>query len=72
MLVHLRTFKSFLLYYKSKTFWGEGPMDDDVMNWNPKDFKKCCSSKAYHDDYAAVCPTTSLKPPQRVGIYGNI
>jgi hypothetical protein len=72
MLAHLRIFKSFLLYYKSKTFWGEGPTDGDVMNWTPKDFKKYCSLKAYHDDYAVVCPTTSLKPSQQVGIYGNI
>jgi hypothetical protein len=28
--------------------------------------------KPYHDDYAAVCPTTSLRPSQRVGIYGDI
>jgi hypothetical protein len=47
-------------------------MDDDVMNWTPKDFKKNCSSKAYHDDYAAVCPTNSLTPSQRVGLYGNV
>jgi hypothetical protein len=68
MYIHLRTFKSFLLCYKSKTCWGEGPMDDDVMNWTPRDFKKYCSSKAYRDDYAANCPTTPLKPSQRVGI----
>jgi hypothetical protein len=40
ILVHLWKFKSFLLYYKSKTFWGEGPTDDDVMKWTPKEFKK--------------------------------
>jgi hypothetical protein len=51
---------------------GEGPMGDDVVDWTPKAFKKYCSSKAYHDDYSAVCPTTSLKPSQRIGIYGNI
>jgi hypothetical protein len=43
-----------------------------MMNWTPKDFKKYCSSKAYHDDYAADCLTTPLKPSPRVGIYGNI
>jgi hypothetical protein len=41
------------------------------MNWTPKDFKKYCSSKTYHDDYAKACPTT-LKPSQRAGIYGSI
>jgi hypothetical protein len=45
-------------------------MDDDVMNWTPKDFKKYCSSKAYHDDYTANCST--MKPSHRDGIYGNI
>jgi hypothetical protein len=59
MLIHLHEFKSFLLYYKSKTCWREGPMDDDMMNWTSKDFKKYCASKAYHDDYAAAYPTTS-------------
>jgi hypothetical protein len=34
------------------------------MNWTPKDFKKYCSSKAYHDDFDKACPTT-LKPSQR-------
>jgi hypothetical protein len=72
MYTHLCSFKSFLLYYKSKTCWGEGPTDDDVMNWTPKDFKKYCSSKAYHDDYAAKCPTNPLKISHRDGIYGNI
>jgi hypothetical protein len=62
------------LYYKYKTCWGEDPTDDDMLNWTPKDFKKYCSSKAYHDDYAANCllPYHSLKPSPRVGIYGDI
>jgi hypothetical protein len=47
-------------------------MDGEVMNWTSNDFKKYSSSKAYHDDYAAAYPTTSLKPLQRAGIYGNI
>jgi hypothetical protein len=72
MLIHLYRFKAFLLYYKSKTFWGDRPTKDDVTYWTPKDFKKYCSSKAYHDDYAAAFPTPSLKPSQRVGIYGSI
>ena len=71
MLTHLRRFKAILLYYHSKICWGETPTEDDVMNWTPKDFKKYCSSKAYHDDYAKAFPTT-LKPSQRAGIYGNI
>jgi hypothetical protein len=71
MLIHLRKFKSFLLYYKSKTCWGKVPTDDDVVKWTTKDVKKYCSSKAYHDDYAATCPTTPLKPSQRAGIYCN-
>jgi hypothetical protein len=71
MFIHLRKFKSFLLYYKSKTCWCENPTDDDVMKWTSKDFKKYCSSKAYHDDYVATCPTTPLKQLQRTGIYCN-
>jgi hypothetical protein len=67
MLIHLREFKSFLLYYKSKKCWGEGTTDDEVMNLTSKAFKTYCSSKAYHDDYATAYPTTSLKPLQRAG-----
>jgi hypothetical protein len=59
------------LYYKSKTCWGGGPTKDDVMYWTPKDFKKYCSSKAYHDDFATAFPTPSLKPSQIVGTYGS-
>jgi hypothetical protein len=32
MLTHLQRFKAFLLYYRNKTCWGEGPMVDDVMS----------------------------------------
>jgi hypothetical protein len=56
MYAHFRTFKSFLLYYKSKTCWGEGPTDDDMMNWTPKDFKKYCLS----NDIMMIIPQTAL------------
>jgi hypothetical protein len=39
MLIHLRRFKAFLLYYKSKTSWGDGLTEDDLMLWTPKDFQ---------------------------------
>jgi hypothetical protein len=58
MLIHLRRFKALLLYYKSKTCWGDGPTEDDVMLWTPKYFSQYCCTKAYHDDYAAACATT--------------
>jgi hypothetical protein len=52
MLVHLCKFKAFLVYYESKTCWGEGPTEEDLMKWTPKDFEQYCCTKAYHDDYA--------------------
>jgi hypothetical protein len=72
MLIHRRRFKALLLYYKSKTCWGDGPTEDEVMLWTPKYFSQYCCTKAYHDDYAAVCTTTRLKLPQRTGSYGNL
>jgi hypothetical protein len=33
MLIPLQRFKAFLLYYRNKTCWGEGPTVDDVMRW---------------------------------------
>jgi hypothetical protein len=36
MLVNLLTSKAFLLYYKRKNHWGDGPTEDDVMLWTPK------------------------------------
>jgi hypothetical protein len=71
MLIHLCRFKEFLLYYKSKTCWGEGPTEDDVMLWTPKDLSQYCCTKAYHDD-ASACPTPPLKLPQRAGSYDSI
>jgi hypothetical protein len=71
MLIYLRRFKALLLYYKSKTCWGDGPTEDDVMLWTPKYFSQYCGTKAYHDDYAAACTTTRLKLPQRTGSYGK-
>jgi hypothetical protein len=61
MLVHLQKFKAFLLYYKSKTCWGDGPTEDNVMLWTPKDFSWYCCTKVYHDDYAVACPSIHLK-----------
>jgi hypothetical protein len=61
MLVHIRRFRAFLLYYRSTMCWGECQTDDDVMHSMPKDFLEYYSSKAYHDDYAASCPTTPLQ-----------
>jgi hypothetical protein len=45
MLIHLRKFKAFLLYYKRKTCWGDGPNENDVMLWTPKDFSQYCCTK---------------------------
>jgi hypothetical protein len=72
MLSHLHRFNEFLLYYNSKTCWGEGPTEDEVMLWTPIDFHQYCCTKAYHDDYAAACPTPPLKVPQRAGSYDSI
>jgi hypothetical protein len=72
MLVHIRIFKAFLLYYRSKMCWGEGPTDDDVMRWIPIDFLEYYSSKAYHDDYAAAFHPIPLKPSQRAESFGSI
>jgi hypothetical protein len=52
MLVHVRRFKAFLLYYRSKMCWNDGPTDDDVMQWNPKNLTNYCCTQAYHDDCA--------------------
>jgi hypothetical protein len=72
MIVHIHRFKAFLLYYHSKLCWGEGPTDDDVMHWIPKEFLEYYSSKAYYDDYAAACHPISLKPSQRAESFGSI
>jgi hypothetical protein len=40
------------VYYKSKTGWGDGPTEEDLMQWTPKDFEHYCCTKAYRDDYA--------------------
>jgi hypothetical protein len=67
MLIHLHRFKAFLLYYKSKTCWGDGPTEDNVMLWTPEYFSQYCCTKAYHDDYAAAFPTTPLKLSNNLG-----
>jgi hypothetical protein len=52
--------------------WGEGPSDDDVIYWTPKDLTEYFSSKACHDDYAATCPTNGFKSLKRTGSYDRI
>jgi hypothetical protein len=52
--------------------WGEGPTDDDVLHWIPKDFSEYYSSTAYHDDCAAACPKTPLKSLKRAGTCEHI
>jgi hypothetical protein len=42
------------------------------MSWTPNDLTGYCSSKGYHDDYAAASRPIPLNPSQRAGIYGNI
>jgi hypothetical protein len=60
MLVHLRRLKAFLAYYKSKTCWGEGPTEDDLMQWTPKYFEPYCCTKACHDDYVMAFAKPSV------------
>jgi hypothetical protein len=67
MLIHLHMFKAFLFYYKSKTCCDDGPTEDDVMLWTPKDFSQYCYAKAYHDDYTVTFPSTPLKTPNNLG-----
>jgi hypothetical protein len=57
--------------YDSIIDWGDGPTKDDMMLWTPKDFSQYCCPKAYHDDYAAACPTPPLNLPQRAGSYDS-
>jgi hypothetical protein len=39
------------------------------MRWTPNDLTEYCSSKAYHDDYAAASHPILLKPSRRSGSY---